>query len=362
MEESLGDPGALLHLAADNLIAERRARCRRLLIAAAWADCHGAPDDREPDHRSALVDQFVRSGGMGTPLVSQDCAAELGQALQVSVFAARKLVADALTIRHRLPLLWQRVKDGEVWGWKASKVAEATRHLGGLSSWALDRQTTPYLEPYLELMAWSRFLEVLDAALLRVDEATYQARAEAAAGQRDVRSYRGQYGLRTLVARAEAGDVAAFEALVARVADCLAADGDEDPVGVRRSKALGIIGHQERLRDLLARHADQPDDRHHPEDRVAAYQDDPTDPWAADDLPPAGWQTARHGNYHQPGLDDPDDLDDSWASQVEDPDPRWDEAHDQESVEPDDQDWLDQQSEPTDDRHRHRHRHRHRER
>ena len=114
--------------------------------------------------------------------------------------------------------------------------------------------------------------------------------------------------------------MAAFEALVARVAACLAADGDEDPVGVRRSKALGIIGHQARLRDLLARHADQPDDPHHPEDRVAAYQDDPTDPWAADDLPPAGWQTARHGNYHQPGLDDLDDLDDCWTSQVEDPD------------------------------------------
>ena len=115
---------------------------------------------------------------MGTPLVSQDCAAELGHALQVSVVTARKLIADALTIRHRLPLLWQRVNDGEVWGWKAAKIAEATRHLGGLSSWALDRQTTPHLE----LMAWSRFLDVLDAALLRVDEATYQARAEAAAG------------------------------------------------------------------------------------------------------------------------------------------------------------------------------------
>ena len=41
-----------------------------------------------------------------------------------------------------------------------------------------------------------------------------------------------------------------------------------------------------------------------PKDRVAAHQDDPTDPWAADDLPAAGWETDRHGNYHQPGLDD----------------------------------------------------------
>ena len=279
---------------------------------------------------------------MGTPLVSQDCAAELGNALQVSVFTARRLIADALTIRHRLPLLWQRVKDGEVWGWKAAKIAEASRHLGGLSSWALDRQITPHLE----LMAWTRFLDVLDAALLRVDEATYQARAEAAAAQRDVRSYRGQYGLRTLVARAEAGDVAAFEALVDLVAHCLADEGDEDPVGVRRSKALGVIGHQARLRDLLARHADQPDDPRHPEDRVAAYQDDPTDPWAGDDLPPAGWETARHGNNHQPGPDDPDDLDDSWTSRTDhDTDPGWDE----EPVDPADQDWLDQQPDDEDD-------------
>ena len=190
-------------------------------------------------------------------------------------------------------------------------------------------------------MAWSRFLDVLDAALLRVDEATYQARAEAAAGQRDVRSYCGRYGLRTLVARAEAGEVAAFEALIDLVAACLAAEGDGDPVGVRRSKALGVIAHQARLRDLLARHADQPDEPHHPEDLVAAHQDDPSDPWAADDLPPAGWRTARHGNYHQPGLHDLDDLDDCWASQVEDPDPGSEEEPlDQESVDSTDREWA----------------------
>ena len=198
-------------------------------------------------------------------------------------------------------------------GWKAGEIAEATRHLGGCRR----GRWTGRSPAYLELMAWTRFLDVLDAALLQVDEATYQARAEAAASQRDVRSYRGQHGLRTLVARAEAGDVAAFEALVELVAACLADEGDEDPVGVRRSKALGIIAHQARLRDLLARHADQPDDPDHPEDQVAAYQDDPTDPWAADDLPPAGWETERHGNYHQPGFDDLDDLDDCWTNQVD---------------------------------------------
>ena len=119
-------------------------------------------------------------------------------------------------------------------------------------------------------------------------------------------------GLRTLVARVDAGDATAFLALVERVAECLADDGDEDPVAVRRSKAIGIIAYQARLRDLLARHADAPDSPPTPEERVAAHQGDPSDPWAAD-LPPAGWETARHGNVHQPCFDDLDD--DCWTSQ-----------------------------------------------
>jgi hypothetical protein len=45
LEESLGDPSALLSLAADNHEGERRAGCRKLVLAAAWADCHGEADD-----------------------------------------------------------------------------------------------------------------------------------------------------------------------------------------------------------------------------------------------------------------------------------------------------------------------------
>ena len=148
--------------------------------------------------------------------------------------------------------------------------------------------------------------------MLQVDEKTYQQRAAKAAAQRDVRATQSGDGLRTLVARVDAGDATAFLALVERVAECLADDGDEDPVAVRRSKAIGIIAYQARLRDLLARHADAPDSPPTPEERVAAHQGDPSDPWAAD-LPPAGWETARHGNVHQPCFDDLDD--DCWTSQ-----------------------------------------------
>jgi len=318
LEGSLGDPDALLRLAEEVRVEERVAGCRKLQVAAAWADCHGAPDDHAiSDRQSMLVDRYLRMGGLGTPLVLESAPSELAKTLQTSVVAARQLVGDVVTIRHRLPMLWARVVAGEVWAWKACQIAQRTAHLAETSS----REVDPLVTPHVELMAWTRFENCLDATLLFVDEATYQARAEDAAARRDARLSRDQHGLTVLVARMEAGDATAFMALVQRVAECLAEDGDEDPVAVRRSKAFGIIAHPARLRDLLLRHANQPDDPHHSDQRVAAHEDDPSDPWADDDLPDAGWQTSRHGDYHQPGFDDLEDLDDSRASRHEPDEP-----------------------------------------
>ena len=290
MEESLGDPGELLSLAADNHATERRAGCRKLVLAAAWADCHGETTDPEVTGAgsSVLVDRFVRMGPLGTPLVAETCPSSLALAQQSSVVAARLLIGDALGIRHRLPQLWERVKAGEVLAWKAREIARRTSELTMMCARIVDRIVTGQVE----LLAWGRFEKLLDATLLQVDEKTYQQRAARAAAQRDVRATQSGDGLRTLVARVDAGDATAFLALVNRVAECLAEEGDEDPVAVRRSKAVGIIAYQARLRDLLARHANDPDDQSTPEERVVAHLADPTDPWAAD-LPAAGWETDR---------------------------------------------------------------------
>ena len=47
LKEALGDPGALLQLTADTYVAEREAGCHKLVLAAAWADCHSAPAELE---------------------------------------------------------------------------------------------------------------------------------------------------------------------------------------------------------------------------------------------------------------------------------------------------------------------------
>jgi hypothetical protein len=207
LEESLGDPGALLDLAADNHATERAAGCRKLRLAAAWADCHGETDDPELASvaSSVLVERFVRMGPLGTPLVAETCPSSLALAQQSSVVAARLLIGDALAVRHRLPQLWERVRAGDVWAWKAREVAHRTSQLSMVSARVVDRIVTGQVE----LLAWGRFEKLLEATLLQVDEKTYQQRAARAAAQRDVRATESGDGLRTLVARVDAGDATA---------------------------------------------------------------------------------------------------------------------------------------------------------
>jgi hypothetical protein len=152
----------------------------------------------------------------------------------------------------------------------------------------------------VEQLPWQTFLKALDATMLQVDESTYRDRERLAAAKREVRATPSEAGLRTLLARGAAGDVAMMLALYQRVAECLAEEGDEDPLPVRMSKAIGIIANPAHLTDLLARHADDADPHREPWEKVAAHESDPTDPWA-DDLPPAGWETSQRGIFHQPG-------------------------------------------------------------
>ena len=150
---------------------------------------------------------------------------------------------------------------------------------------------------------------MLDATLLHVDEASYQQRARQAATHRDVWATQSSDGHRILIARADAGDVTVFLALVNRIADALADDGDEDPVGARRAKAIGIAGYPDRALDLLLRHRHDPDTHQHPETQTADRHRAIRPIRGRPNPAPAGWATEQHGHYHQPTSDDPTDAD-----------------------------------------------------
>ena len=229
--------------------AELMAReCWMLELACAWADAHyldSGSEDYQP-----LVRRACAWGGEGTPEVSEYCAAELGALQGTGMAAARMLIADALDLRYRLPRLWGRVLTGGVRAWQARKIAEQTRVL----SWEACADVDHALSDFVGMMPWPRFATILAAAILEADPALANQRAARAKATQDVFAVDSEDGLKTIVARAAAGDAVWFLATVNRIAEILAARGDPDPVGARRAKAVGVLARPTEALQLLIDH------------------------------------------------------------------------------------------------------------
>jgi Domain of unknown function (DUF222) len=234
--------------------AELMAReCRMLELACAWADAHYL--DSGSDEYQPLIKRACAWGGEGTPEVSEYCAAELGALQGTGIMAARALIADALDLRHRLPRLWERVLTGGVRAWQARKIAEQTRPL----SWEACADVDHALSDFVGMMPWPRFAKILSATILEADPELAAERAERARGSQDVFSFDSEDGLKTIVAKAAAGDAIWFLATVNRIAEILAAQGDTDPIGVRRARAVGILARPAEALQLLIEHQHDPD-------------------------------------------------------------------------------------------------------
>src|SRR4029079_15959251 len=109
------DPACVLEAAAEAELAERRAAFRKLELAAHWADLHPATSDTGVETfggAALLADESM--GGDGTPAVAAFTPEPFALALGMSPSAGAQLIADALDLRHRLPMLWKRVGRLEV--------------------------------------------------------------------------------------------------------------------------------------------------------------------------------------------------------------------------------------------------------
>src|SRR4051812_42122919 len=123
LETVLGDRHALADLAAQVEQEQRQWGCRKLVVAAAWADAHSEVD--HPDG-GLLVERLVSIWPAGTPRVAEFAPHGLVGPFGTSVASAKAWMGDALAIRHRLPRLWERVVAGEVHHWKARQIAALT--------------------------------------------------------------------------------------------------------------------------------------------------------------------------------------------------------------------------------------------
>ena len=68
-----------------------------------------------------LDDPFV-------PPVAWHAAAPLGAAIGRTTHAGRRLMRDALLVRHRMPRLWARVVAAQVEPWRARRIAAVVIH------------------------------------------------------------------------------------------------------------------------------------------------------------------------------------------------------------------------------------------
>jgi hypothetical protein len=229
-----------------------------------------------------LVERARAVGGEGTPAVSEFAAAEFGALQGVGMVTAWNLIAAALDLRHRLPKLWTLVQAGHVRAWQARKVAEATRHL----PWDACADLDHHLAGYLNQVPWPRFAKILAAAIIEADPALAAERELQARTEREVYATQSEHGLKLLIARAAAGDVAVFMATVNRIADILALQCDTDLVGVRRSKAIGILAQPALALQLLIDH------QHDATDLVEPGPNDGPEHTSLDLTPPARFDAA----------------------------------------------------------------------
>src|SRR5215213_9461093 len=236
--------------------AHQAAGCRMLILAAAWADTHPrrATQLNEAGRPFPGGDRGRIFGAESNPEASEFCPVEFGALQATSTAAAALLIGDALDLRHRLPLIWHRVRAGEISPSKARRVAQATREWSDEAAGLVDRG----IVEHLATLPWNRFLLVLSALIIEADPKAAEHRARAAERDRFVRAGQANpAGLKVLIAQANAGDVLTFMAMVNRIADILAFDGDPDPANLRRSKAIGILAQPAYALHLLVTHQNQ---------------------------------------------------------------------------------------------------------
>ncbi len=192
----------------------------------------------------------MQVGGAGTPAVAEFSFAELGARMQMSPFSARRLVADALDVRHRLPLIWERVVRREARVSNARLVAARTRHLSVEAAAFVDAAMVAFVDGSLP---WGRFETRLAGKVVAADPQAAAALEEAAAAEQFARRSRSsEQGMAGFYLRSTVGVVARIEASVAFLADALAAFGDGDTEDLRRVKAMVVLANPAKAVELLA--------------------------------------------------------------------------------------------------------------
>jgi len=250
--EAGSDADVLGHARALRRAAEV-AEAELLATACGWADRH--PPESVEGFSSYVErgfgDTAIPVAGPGAPLVAEFAVAELAAVLGMTTEAGRRLVGQALELRHRLPRLWARVQAVELPAWRARRVAEATVPLAAEAAGFVDA----HLAPVAHKVGPAQVDRLVAEAIGRFMPETADAQRAAAADRWHftVGHTRVSFdGTSVVHGELDLVDALDLEAAISQGAAVRATLGSIDTLDVRRAAAAGDLARRQLALDLAA--------------------------------------------------------------------------------------------------------------
>jgi hypothetical protein len=283
------DAAGLLAASSEAVRARRQAEVRDLEVLAQWAAVHSS----EP---TGARDALVQLGGEGTPKAQDSSLGEIALARGTGVTATTNALADVLDLIHRLPRTWGECLTGRAEIQIARRVAKLSRHLPAARVGVVDAAVARVIAHE----SGGRVLDVAEAKVIAADPALHDERVEAERRRRYVSSGRtDEYGLRTVIARVEAGDAVWVEATVARVAEILASRHPDATADEVRAIAFGWLARPAELLQLLLEHRDEQEALDLEPSRATAFPADLLDALRSVDLSPLAPKAVLYVHLHE---------------------------------------------------------------
>uniref|UniRef100_UPI003B3AA157 DUF222 domain-containing protein n=1 Tax=Pseudactinotalea sp. TaxID=1926260 RepID=UPI003B3AA157 len=203
------------------------------------------------------VEQAVRLGGRGTPVVPEFAVCEVATALGLTQPAATRLCAEVLDLAYRLRQVAGAVRCGQLSFARAQVIAHRTRDLPLEQARLVEerlctpRNTGAGPVPMAAQVPMSRLTSVTDQAVLTVRGPQSAAEAEQrVAASLWVRMSPAEPGAADVTGRLAAADAVRLDRRLDQIAGWLQQVGDDRPKPILRAVALGLLADPDLLRAL----------------------------------------------------------------------------------------------------------------
>jgi hypothetical protein len=264
VEHEQGDPevGLLVLVRADRVDRDA-AEVRMLQHVIEFCAGHEVEETDTATYVEFGKDTGLALAGPGAPFVSEFAVVELATALGMTTDAAKRYVGKVLEVHYRLPGFWTEVVSGRLPWWRAARVAEHTIALPADGAAFVDEK----LAGYAAKVTFGQVERLREEALIRYAPEEAEAKRRAAMDGRhlDVHIDRaGHDGKVDLTGTLDLADAVDFDTAIRQGAAEQKALGSTESLGVRRSKAAGMLARRQNTLDL---------NPHHPAGRSASDVD-----------------------------------------------------------------------------------------